>query len=133
MGERLKNMRLPLANSTSRLRIMVLVLGIVASVCAGRLIQIQGLDAPAYAATASKQLPRSVPIAATRGTITDRSGVVLAVTSPAVMITADPTLINNPEPDKNRVEHVTDLLMKHVGGNREAYVCLLYATPSPRD
>ncbi|HHV22607.1 MAG TPA: penicillin-binding protein 2 [Propionibacterium sp.] len=125
MGERLKNMRLPLANSTSRLRIMVLVLGIVASVCAGRLIQIQGLDAPAYAATASKQLTRSVPIAATRGTITDRSGVVLAVTSPAVMITADPTLINNPEPDKNRVEHVTDLLMKHVGGNREAYVTAL--------
>ncbi|WP_432559191.1 peptidoglycan D,D-transpeptidase FtsI family protein [Granulicoccus sp. GXG6511] len=113
---------MPLANSTQRLRVMLLVLGIVASVCAGRLVQIQGLDAPAYAATASKQLTRSVPIAATRGTITDRDGVVLAVTSPAVMITADPTLINNPEPDKNRVEQVTQLLMKHVGGDRDAYV-----------
>lgn len=113
---------MPLANSTGRLKIMLLVLGIVASVCAGRLVQIQGLDAPAYAATATKQLTRSVPLAATRGTVTDREGVVLAVTSPAVMITADPTLINNPDPAKNKVEQVTDLLLEHVGGERDDYV-----------
>lgn len=116
---------MPLASSTDRLKVMLLVLGIVASVCAGRLVQIQGLDAPAYAATASKQLTRSVPIAATRGTITDRAGVVLAATSPAVMITADPTLINSPEPGENKVEQVTELLMKHVGGDRDAHVTAL--------
>ncbi|MDO5499084.1 MAG: hypothetical protein Q4F67_05305, partial [Propionibacteriaceae bacterium] len=95
-------LRMPLGDSTRRLQVLLVVLGIVASVCAGRLVQIQGLDASAYASEASKQLTRSAPIAATRGTITDRDGTVLAVTSPAVMITADPTLINNPEPDKNR-------------------------------
>lgn len=113
---------MPLADSRKRLNALLLVLGIVASICAGRLIQFQGLDPQAYAATAAKQMTRSVPIAATRGTITDRNGAVLAVTSPAVMITADPTLINNPEPDKNRVQEVTETLMRHVGGDRDAYV-----------
>ncbi|MDO5683499.1 MAG: penicillin-binding protein 2, partial [Propionibacteriaceae bacterium] len=123
--QRIGEFRLPLAQTSHRLRVMLVVLGIIASVLAGRLVQIQGLDAPAYAATASKQLTRSIPMPATRGTITDREGVVLASTSPAVMITADPTLINNPEPKKNRVDQVADLLMKHVGGDREAYVAAL--------
>lgn len=116
---------MPLADSQKRLRILLLVLGIVASVCAGRLVQFQGLDPQAYAATAAKQMTRSVPIAATRGTITDRNGTALAITSPAVMITADPTLLNTPDADKNRVQQVADLLMKHVGGDRDAYVAAL--------
>lgn len=114
--------RVKLANPVARLRIMLLVLAIVASLCVARLIAIQGLDAKAYAAEASEQLTRSIAIAATRGTITDRDGVVLAVTSPAVMITADPTLINTEDPAKNKVEQVTELLLKHVGGDREQYL-----------
>jgi cell division protein FtsI (penicillin-binding protein 3) len=118
---------MPLASSHRRLNALLLVMAIVVSLCAGRLFQLQGLDAKAYAATAAKQMTRTVPMPATRGTITDRSGAVLAVTSPAVMITADPTLINpdNPKDDpkiKNRVDLVADLLMKHVGGDRAAYV-----------
>lgn len=116
---------MPLADSQKRLRILLLVLGIVASVCAGRLVQFQGLDPQAYAATAAKQMTRSVPIAATRGTITDRNGTALAITSPAVMITADPTLLDTSDAAKNRVQQVADLLMKHVGGDRDAYVAAL--------
>ncbi|MGK3946200.1 cell division protein, partial [Streptomyces caeruleatus] len=59
---------------------------------------------------------------AVRGAITDRNGAVLADTAAAVLITADPTLINDPDPAKNRVNQVADLLVKHVGGNRDDYV-----------
>lgn len=113
---------MPLGDSQKRLQVLLIALAIVASLCVGRLVQIQGLDAKAYAATASKQMTRSVPIAATRGTITDRNGAVLAVTSPAVMITADPTLINAEDPEKNKVNVVADMLVAHVGGNRDDYV-----------
>lgn len=115
-------LRMPLAASQRRLNILLLAMAMVVSICAGRLFQLQGLDAQAYAAEAAKSMTRSVPIAATRGTITDRYGAVLANTAPAVMITADPTLINAEDPDKNSVQVVADLLMKHVGGDRAEFI-----------
>jgi cell division protein FtsI (penicillin-binding protein 3) len=57
-----------------------------------RLLQVQGVDASAYAAKA--QLNRYVnhTVAAERGAITDRSGIALATSVDAYDITADPTL-----------------------------------------
>lgn len=113
---------MPLANPQRRLNALLLVMAIVISLCAGRLFQLQGLDAQANAATAAQQMTRTVPMPATRGMITDRYGAALAITSPAVMITADPTLINSADPAKNQVQLVADLLMTHVGGDRDQYV-----------
>ncbi len=59
------------------------------SLCAGRLLQLQGFDSSSYPADA---LLRTLPLLPARGQITDRDGLVLASTQPAVAVTADPTL-----------------------------------------
>ncbi|MFZ0324667.1 MAG: penicillin-binding protein 2 [Actinomycetes bacterium] len=75
---------------------MAVIVFFVLSLFAGRLVQLQGIDASAYAATAAAEGLRSVTIPATRGTITDANGVVLATSVDAVNITADQTLISDP-------------------------------------
>ncbi len=67
-------------------------MAIAISLCAGRLLQLQGFDSSAYAASSADQLTRTLDLLPARGQITDRNGVVLASTEPAVDITADPTL-----------------------------------------
>jgi cell division protein FtsI (penicillin-binding protein 3) len=66
-----------------------LVLGILV-VFAGRLLQFQGLEAPAFANAAEKQRLRTVTLAAARGDLVDRDGQVLATTVEARAIYADP-------------------------------------------
>jgi cell division protein FtsI (penicillin-binding protein 3) len=55
-----------------------------------RLVQLQGLDPKAYAAKADAQGLVTVPLPATRGSITDRNGVALAESVSGMMIVADP-------------------------------------------
>ncbi len=62
------------------------------SICAGRLLQLQGFDSAAYGAIAAADLTTTTPLLPARGEITDRNGITLAGTEPAVDITADPTL-----------------------------------------
>jgi cell division protein FtsI (penicillin-binding protein 3) len=73
-----------------------IVVAIVLSLFAGRLLQLQGLEASAYAETASNERLRTVSIPATRGAITDVHGVPLATTVDAVNITADQTQVGDP-------------------------------------
>ncbi|MBA8794316.1 cell division protein FtsI (penicillin-binding protein 3) [Friedmanniella endophytica] len=89
---RRRTLRIPLGSSTRRLRIGLLVIAMAVSLCAGRLLQLQGFDSSAYAAASTEQLTRTLALLPARGEITDRNGVVLASTEPAVDITADPTL-----------------------------------------
>ena len=65
-----------------------------------RLVQLQGLDAPAYAAEAEAGRLRTVTLPAVRGTITDRNGVALATTVAAVNVTADQTRSWTPRPPR---------------------------------
>jgi cell division protein FtsI (penicillin-binding protein 3) len=65
----------------------------------GRLFQVQGLDASAYAAKAAENRYTSQPLTAERGGITDRSGVDLAISVDAYDITADPSMFT-PEATK---------------------------------
>ena len=69
-----------------------IALAITISLCAGRLLQLQGFDSAAYGAIAAQNLTTTTPLLPARGEITDRNGNVLAATEPAVDITADPTL-----------------------------------------
>ena len=57
---------------------------------AGRLLQFQGLEAPAFANAAEKQRLRTVTLAAARGDLIDRDGQVLATTVDARAVYADP-------------------------------------------
>jgi cell division protein FtsI (penicillin-binding protein 3) len=57
-----------------------------------RLVQVQAVDATAYAEKATVNRYVTVPLAAQRGDITDRHGTALATTVDAYDITADPSL-----------------------------------------
>jgi cell division protein FtsI (penicillin-binding protein 3) len=74
-----------------RLGIVLVGVVVVALVVAARCVWVQGLDLDGNATAA--MAPQMVPLPATRGTITDRDGVVLAESEPAVNITADPTIV----------------------------------------
>ena len=83
-------LRIPLAAQPRRLHALLVVVAIGLSLCAGRLIQLQGFDSASYAA--GDALTRTLPLLPARGELTDRNGLVLASTQPAVAVTADPTL-----------------------------------------
>jgi cell division protein FtsI (penicillin-binding protein 3) len=67
-------------------------LTLVLSVFVVRLLQVQAVDAGAYAAKAERNRYVVHTLAAQRGEITDRNGVALATSVDAYDITADPTL-----------------------------------------
>ncbi|MBW8751098.1 MAG: penicillin-binding protein 2 [Propionibacteriales bacterium] len=77
-------------SSEFRLRFALIVLAMVISVFGVRLVQLQGLDPKAYAAKADAEGLVTVPLPATRGSITDRNGVALAESVSGLMIVADP-------------------------------------------
>ena len=84
--------RVPLADGAHRLHVVLIMLAVAMSLCAGRLLQLQGFDSSAYAAESAAALTQRMPLLPSRGDITDRNGTVLAATEPAVAVTADPAL-----------------------------------------
>lgn len=89
---RRRALRIPLASGSRRLHVVLIMLAMGLSLCAGRLLQLQGFDSSAYAAESAAALTTKLPLLPSRGEITDRNGTVLAATEPAVAVTADPTL-----------------------------------------
>jgi len=87
--------RSPLATirnaSLTRLRFGFVVIAMVVSVFAVRLLQLQGLDAESYAAQARAVGAVQEVLPATRGSILDRNGTPLAESLDGSMIVADPT------------------------------------------
>jgi len=88
--------RLTLVDPRKRVTAVGIVVAMALSLFAARLIQLQGLEASAYAETAAAERLRTVTIPATRGAITDIHGVALATTVDAVDITADQTQVADP-------------------------------------
>lgn len=83
---------LRLGSPRPRLRMVALALTVVMLVFVVRLLQVQAVDASAYAAKADENRYVVHTIAAERGGITDRNGVALATSVDADDITADPTM-----------------------------------------
>ncbi len=81
-----------LADPRRRLRVITVVLSVVFSVFAGRLVQLQLLDSDALASDANTNRYLNIPITAERGSITSSDGVALATTVDAYDITADPAM-----------------------------------------
>ncbi|HSV39961.1 MAG TPA: penicillin-binding protein 2, partial [Nocardioidaceae bacterium] len=77
--------------SVIRLRVGFILIAMVISLFAVRLLQLQGLDAATYAAKARAVGVVNEVLPATRGSITDRSGRPLAESLDGLMIVADPT------------------------------------------
>ncbi|MGW1181803.1 peptidoglycan D,D-transpeptidase FtsI family protein [Streptomyces drozdowiczii] len=83
---------LRLGSPRPRLRLVSLGLTLVMIAFVVRLLQVQAVDAPAYAAKAETNRYLSYTVAAERGEITDRSGIALATSVDAYDITADPKM-----------------------------------------
>jgi cell division protein FtsI (penicillin-binding protein 3) len=77
--------------SLRRLRTGFVLIAMVVSVFAARLLQLQGVDAAAYAAQARALGAVTEELPATRGAIVDRNGVPMAESLDGLMIVADPT------------------------------------------
>ncbi|MFD7865963.1 peptidoglycan D,D-transpeptidase FtsI family protein [Streptomyces sp. NPDC057682] len=90
---------LRLGSPRPRLRLVSLALTLVMIAFVVRLLQVQAVDAGAYAAKAEKNRYLSYTVAAERGEITDRSGIALATSVDAYDITADPKMFT-PEDSK---------------------------------
>ncbi|MBV9593963.1 MAG: penicillin-binding protein 2, partial [Actinobacteria bacterium] len=69
------------------------------TVIGGRLVQLQGFDGASYADAAKAQRVDTTVLNALRGQIVDRAGTVLAYTTDAQDITADPTQVSADERD----------------------------------
>ncbi|MFB7633328.1 peptidoglycan D,D-transpeptidase FtsI family protein [Streptomyces sp. NPDC056149] len=113
-------------NPRPRLRLVALALTLVMLAFVVRLVQVQGVDAAAYAAKANENRYVPVKLAAERGAITDRNGVDLATTVDAYDITADPSLL---APDKTKVkdgpQRAAALLAPLLGESRETLAAKL--------
>jgi len=97
-----------------------------------RLLQVQAVDASAYAAKAAVNRWVTHEVTADRGTITDRSGVDLASTVDAFDITADPYLFTADQTKiKDAPQQAAQLLAPIVGGDATKIAQQL-ATPGSR-
>lgn len=90
-----------LGSKAWRLRLGLAMISIFLLVLGGRLIQLQGLNFGGYALAAEQEKVATVQLHAVRGAIVDRDGAVLAYTTPAMNVVADPTLI--PEGSRQKV------------------------------
>ncbi|EST34471.1 hypothetical protein N566_18570, partial [Streptomycetaceae bacterium MP113-05] len=88
-----------LARPLPRLRLVGVAITLVLLVFAGRLLQVQAVDAGTFAQAAAVNRYVTVPLSAERGTMTDRDGVPLATTVDAYDITADPLLFTEEHTD----------------------------------
>jgi cell division protein FtsI (penicillin-binding protein 3) len=105
----------------------VLGLLVLLSLFAGRLFQLQGLDATAYADEAAAGRLRTQVLHAERGTITDRNGVALATSVDAVDITTDQTKVADPAAEARALApvlgiDVATLQQRLTGTRRFGYV-----------
>ncbi|MGA4669701.1 peptidoglycan D,D-transpeptidase FtsI family protein [Propionibacteriaceae bacterium Y1923] len=120
---------------TGRLQAMVLVMALIMTVFMGRAFLLQAFDARAYAEQAAAQMKASRELVAQRGTITDRNGVVLAASEPAVRIIADPLMISRNGVDTSvdmgpkqtaKAEQaptaIAEILVHYLGGSLEDYL-----------
>lgn len=81
-----------------RIRVVFLLTAFVLSMFAARLVQLQGVDASAYAAMADDESSRTAVLPAERGVISDRDGEPLATSVDGVALTADPTMTGDDAP-----------------------------------
>lgn len=98
-----------MADPRRRLSYALLGMAVVLSLFAGRLVQIQGLDASVYAEAATSNRIMTVPLPSSRGSIVDASGVPLASTVGGVDVVVDQTLMENPVGAAVQLHEILDM------------------------
>jgi len=108
---------------------MLVIAGLALTGLAARLVQIQGLDAVQYAAYGSQEVYQRVALPALRGAIYDRSGNLIAASSPRVDVVADDYLVHGSRTDLGRLASVLRLPVAVLWAKlneRNGYVPLAY-------
>ncbi|MGW4513356.1 peptidoglycan D,D-transpeptidase FtsI family protein [Streptomyces sp. NPDC004393] len=121
-----------LGSPRPRLRLVGLALTLVMLAFVVRLLQVQAVDASAYAAKADQNRYVGRTLAAVRGEITDRGGVELATSVDAYDIIADPTLFT---PDATKTPDAPEqaaALLAPIIGQDTAEVTAKLKTPHTR-
>ncbi|MGK5631206.1 peptidoglycan D,D-transpeptidase FtsI family protein, partial [Streptomyces sp. URMC 123] len=123
---------LKLGDPRPRLRLVSAGLTLVMLVFVARLLQVQAVDAAAYASKADVNRYVTHPLAAARGEITDRRGIALATTVDAYDITGDPLLLT---PERSKVPDAprrAAALLAPVLGADEAELAKKLSVPGSR-
>jgi len=108
---------------------MLAVTALALGALAARLVQIQGLDAQAYASYGSHEVYQRVVLPSLRGAIYDRSGNLLAASSSRVDVVADDYLVTSPQTDLGRLAAILGLSAGKLRGElneKNGYVPLAY-------
>jgi cell division protein FtsI (penicillin-binding protein 3) len=114
---------LKLGSPRPRLRMVGLALTLVLIAFVVRLLQVQAVDASAYAARAEQDRYVGQVLPAERGGITDRNGVALAASVDAYDITADPTMFTRKQLKvDNGPEQAAALLAPIIGVDQDKLV-----------
>ncbi|MEK9519788.1 penicillin-binding protein 2 [Streptomyces venezuelae] len=121
-----------LGSPRPRLRLVSLGLTLVMTAFVVRLLQVQAVDAGAYAAKADKYRFQEYTLSAERGEITDRNGIALAASVDAYDITADPQLFT---PEVSKVADAPEqaaALLAPLLGKEPAEIAKKLRTPKSR-
>ncbi|GLF94181.1 penicillin-binding protein 2 [Streptomyces yaizuensis] len=121
-----------LGSPRPRLRLVSLGLTLVMLAFVVRLLQVQAVDADAFAAKAEQQRYLSVVLAAERGEITDRSGTPLATSVDAYDITADPKLFTPAESKSPNAPEQAAALLAPILGKDAGDLAKKLRTPDSR-
>ncbi|MER5203026.1 penicillin-binding protein 2 [Streptomyces sp. NPDC002825] len=121
-----------LGSPRPRLRLISLGLTLVMLVFVVRLLQVQAVDASAYAAKADKYRFQEYTLSAERGEITDRNGIALAASVDAYDITADPKLFTREESKLADAPEQAAALLAPILGKQPAELAKKLRTPKSR-
>ncbi|MFD4374928.1 peptidoglycan D,D-transpeptidase FtsI family protein [Streptomyces sp. NPDC058527] len=121
-----------LGSPRPRLRLISLGLTLVMLVFVVRLLQVQAVDASAYAAKADKYRFQEYTLSAERGEITDRNGIALATSVDAYDITADPKLFTPEESKVRDAPEQAAALLAPILGREPADLAEKLRTPKSR-
>jgi cell division protein FtsI (penicillin-binding protein 3) len=114
-----------------RLEIVLIVALMVLSLIGGRLLQLQGLDRSAYAASAQVQQLQTVTLMASRGAITDRNGNAIATSVDARNVVADPEQIAAPSLVADALAPLLGIDVATLEGQLEVHTQYALLTPTP--
>ncbi|MDR1450288.1 MAG: penicillin-binding protein 2 [Propionibacteriaceae bacterium] len=116
-----------------RFKVALIAFGLFASLLGARALQVQGLDPSSNAAWAVSEVTREAVTPASRGTLRDRNGELLAVSEPAVNVVANPHTVNTKDLDLSSLGPrarlrlsagrglVAGLLTEYLGGSFQTY------------
>ncbi|HEY9417842.1 MAG TPA: penicillin-binding protein 2, partial [Pseudonocardia sp.] len=121
-----------LGSPRPRLRLVSLGLTLVMLAFVVRLLQVQAVDAAAYAAKAEEHRYQEYTLTADRGEITDRAGIALAASVDAYDITADPKLFTPEDSKRTDAPEQAAALLAPILGKQPAELAKKLRTPKSR-